>query len=928
MVNQNPMLDTGLSPTNQIKQQLVIEGIKKSPVAAIVTPAGAAQDHTPVYLIHRYYARRPHNVFSYLISHYSNPGDVILDPFMGGGVTVVESLRLKRKVIGLDINPLAWFVTRGEVASIDLLAFASTFEDIKEKVGKKINAFYQTDCHICGNKEAVAEWYEWSDVLLCPNCGNEQVLRETKKLASKGKKGKKGQIVLLHSDAKEIDDELFSEKLYECANCKTVLSTLTCEFVDHRLCKVKVNCSKCKTRGFKTHKSPSAFDFAQCEKIAEEATELLPNLFYPKDNIPIGDETERLLKRKFNYWWQLFTPRNLLALSLLFDYVTNIDNMEQRRIWALTLSSALWRVSKFAYFKSDGRIVNAGHHYWLPDIPAEINVWHYLTTRRITAVSAGKQYSTQQIGSFYQEAQDYKDLNDNKTCLLLHKSSSNLPLPNNSVDVVITDPPFGGNVNYGELSDFCTIWLGDIIGLPSGISDKVEEALINRTQDKGEKEYEELLFGVFRECHRVLKTDSWMVLTFHNRDPRVWMSLHRAALRAGFRLPSKEESANRGIVYQPPIEEHTTTLHQQAAGAMLGDFILSFKRKDIAPEEVISGVLSTSEEQGLKTKTEELIQFHGGADESTLMTGLIPYLAEQNLFHKLAGADFNTFFAKYFSYNKQSKKWFTSDMIDPATKILKPLDYIPAEQLTEQIVYSYLKVKKYASLDEILTAIYTQLVNSHRPGVTAIGRVLDRLCNRVTLPGSPHRQGFALKAVLPAVSEIKLPKIVEQKSLFGDTVLATNLTHDDVIVLIHSYASKMGYDVHIGNTEQDKNPQLKKISRQMPTPHEFGLPPDVFSTITEIDLLLLKGSLITHAIEVTTTVETANKAINDRYRNLFVAVPTLLVKAYVVVKDKDFSKAHSIVFSKANIKDSISQKVKIIRLSELTELGFEKLIML
>lgn len=113
----------------------------------------------------------------------------------------------------------------------------------------------------------------------------------------------------------------------------------------------------------------------------------------------------------------------------------------------------------------------------------------------------------------------------------------------------------------------------------------------------------------------------------------------------------------------------------------------------------------------------------------------------------------------------------------------------------------------------------------------------------------------------------------------------------------------------------------------MVSPQEFGLPPEVFSTITEIDLLFLKGSSITHAFEVATTVETANKAINDRYRNLFVASPNLLVKAYVIVRDKDFSKAYAIVFSKANVKDSISHKVRIVRLSELTEAGFEKLLL-
>jgi len=923
---QNPLLDTGSSTIDQINQQQIIEGIKKLPVAPILVPAGVAEDHTPAYLIHRYFARRPHNVFSYLINHYSNPGNIILDPFMGGGVTIIESLRLKRKVIGVDVNPLAWFVSREEVADVDLIAFDKVFEDIKEKVGNKVNSFYKTDCHICGNSEAIAEWYEWSDVVLCPNCGNKQVLKEAKKLASKRKR--KMPTILLHRTEDEIDNEPLSEHLYECANpkCKAVLSTSTCKVLENRLCTVKVNCSKCKSRGFKTHKTPSKFDLDQYNKIMKLSTQLLSKLFYPKDAIPSGDETERLLKRHYEYWWQLFTPRNLLALSLLFDYVDKIDDIEQKRIWALVLSSSLWRISKFAYFKSDGRIVNAGHHFWLPDIPAEMNVWYYLLKRRITAVRGGKQYSAQQIGSFYQEAKHVEELDDSKTCLLLNQSSTTLPLINKTVDVVITDPPFGGNVNYGELSDFCTVWLKDIVGLQYGIADKTKEALINRTQNKGEQEYEDLLFGIFKECHRVLKVDAWMVLTFHNRDPKVWMSLHRAALRAGFRLPSADESVNRGIVYQPPIAEHTTTLHQQAAGAMLGDFILSFKRQDVVPYQIVSGVLSTNEEQGLKAKTEELIHFHGGADESTLMTGLIPYLGEQNLFHKLVGVDFNSFFAKFFVYDKQSKKWFTSDMIDPATKTLKPLDYVPAEHLTEQIIYSYLKTKKYASLDEILTVIYTQLVNSHRPGTTAIGKVLDKLCDKVPLPNSPHHQGFALKKKIPSVSKIELPIVVEQKSLFGDYVLATNLGHDDIITLLHSYASKMGFDGHIGNTEQDKNPAFKKISRQMTTSEEFGLPPSVFNTICEIDLLLLKGSLITHAIEVATTVETADKAINNRYRNLFVAIPNLTIRAYVVVKDKDFGKAYSIVFSKANVQEGISQKIKIIRLSELTSDGFEKII--
>ena len=265
-------------------------------------------------------------------------------------------------------------------------------------------------------------------------------------------------------------------------------------------------------------------------------------------------------------------------------------------------------------------------------------------------------------------------------------------------------------------------------------------------------------------------------------------------------------------------------------------------------------------------------------------------------------------------------------MMDSTTKVLKPLDFIPAEQLTEQIVYSFLSEKKYASLDEILCAVYAQLVNSYRPGVPAINKVLDKICTRVMLPSYPHRQGFALRSVYPRVSTAKPPSVAEQRALFGEPILATSLDHDQIIALLHSYAKKLGYDVHIGETEQRKKPELKRISRLMVSPQEFGLPPEVFRVIVEIDVILLKRSAITHAFEVATTVETANKAINDRYRNLFAASPNLLVKTYLIVKDKDFNKAYTQVFSKANVQDGISRKVKIIRLSELTEARFEKLL--
>lgn len=69
--------------------------------------------------MHKYFARRPFNVFSKLIDHYTEEGNIILDCFCGGGVTIFEGLALDRKVVGVDINPLATFITEMQIQQVN-----------------------------------------------------------------------------------------------------------------------------------------------------------------------------------------------------------------------------------------------------------------------------------------------------------------------------------------------------------------------------------------------------------------------------------------------------------------------------------------------------------------------------------------------------------------------------------------------------------------------------------------------------------------------------------------------------------------------------------------------------------------------------------------------------------------------------------------
>jgi len=886
----------------EIDRQKKAEAGRKDVIGPIEQPAGLSKAHTPVYTMHRYFARRPWNVFEYLIKNYSRPGDIVYDPFCGGGVTVVEALRLRRRAIGVDLNPLAVFITRMEVMNGDPASLEEAFNKVELIIKDQIQDLYLTKCEKCKSKKAHALWFLWSQVVECPSCGNAIILGNAKK---------KG------------------PGRYTCTNkkCKYVFKAGECEHIRDDIVKLYYECPE----GHKGTKDVSKRDKDVYKDIENTFTDnFRKSKIIPKDGIPDGDreKDDSLFKKGIKHFYNLFTKRNLMANGLLKKAIMEADLTEiQRDFMLFTFSASLSWTSIMTSEKGHGW---QHHAYWIPNIYYEMNVWE-MFNRRFSGgnntVLRGKRYTATEIGNFCSLAKTVADLKGGNTCLLLAQSADNVPFPDQSIDVIITDPPFGGNVQYCELSDFWAVWLKETLGT-KGIIDNTYEAIYTRNMgfptEKSTDHYEDMLFKIFKECHRVLKPDGFMVLTFHNKDIGVWMSLHRAARRAGFRLPTKSENATRGMVYQAPIEQYTQTLHLRATGSMLGDFILTFVRMDeISDIGKVKETLTGDEERGLVEQIKETIEYHGGADENTLMTVLIPYLSEKGLLHRLAHLDIRSLLSESFKLYKG--KWYNFDMVEADGRSLRPIDNIPVEQITEELIYGLLKEKKVASLDELVTLLYTNLVNSYRPGVQTINKVINKICKQVQ-SGRRVRNVYTLKPTAATSAVTQIATLKTHPTLFGDEVSCAAFTHNAIIGHLASVFRNAGYDIHVGETEQKKEPSLKGISRSMVSNIEFGIPNEVFDIIKEIDLIILKGSVILATFEVTTTVETGEKAINVRYRNLFEAVPALGVKAYLVVYDQDYKKAHNMLFTLANIRASLCSKIKIIKVSKLYDTNITDII--
>lgn len=135
-----------------------------------------AETHPSHYMMHKYWGRKPHNVVSDYILNFTKIGDTVLDPFMGSGVVVIESLKHDRKAIGIDLNPMACFITENTISKVDLQDFEKTFDQIYEKNYQKFIELYSTKCPKCETivpfENSIWDHDEFSKIrAFCPNHG-------------------------------------------------------------------------------------------------------------------------------------------------------------------------------------------------------------------------------------------------------------------------------------------------------------------------------------------------------------------------------------------------------------------------------------------------------------------------------------------------------------------------------------------------------------------------------------------------------------------------------------------------------------------------------------------------------------------------------------------------------------------------------------
>jgi adenine-specific DNA methylase len=601
----------------------------------------------PIYQIHKWWARRLGSIFRMIILATFLPqdiseaelwrkfyqktdlgGKIILDPFMGGGTTVVEALKLGCKVIGIDIHPVAWFITKKEVEPLDLEKFKAEFKKLEERVADRIKQYYKTICPKCG-EEADVMYVFWVKKIKCLKCGREVPLYETFTIASLSNKL---HVVFCPSCNEIFETEKLKEKV-ACPRCEM-------EFVPsdgyvkgkHYLCPrcggkdeilravqredripvttmyaIEYYCPHCDERGYKR---ADEHDHKLFLLAKEEFERLKDKLLFPRQKIPLGEKTKEPLNYNYKHFFEMFNERQLLCLSILLEKILKIEDENVREFMILTFSDAINANNMFCKYNQRARKLEPlfGHHaYWPPNMPVENNVWgtrygrgtfvscvekiirakKYMLYPYESAVRSGKKEKVV-VGYDVKGrlGEDFNELLDGKANVILRAQTSEdlLFIPDRSVDAVITDPPYYNNVMYSELADFFYVWQklaleNEYECFRGEYSPRSREIIKNLAQNKDDEFFVKGLTNVFKECNRVLKDDGLMVFTFHHEKTKAWASTLRAILEA------REEGWPRFIIsaIYPVRSEGRTGIHREG---IRYDVIIVCRKSFEEPERV------------------------------------------------------------------------------------------------------------------------------------------------------------------------------------------------------------------------------------------------------------------------------------------------------------------------------------------------------
>ena len=343
----------------------------------------ASPDFYTISRSHPYWGRRPTNGLMRVFEGLQ-PGDVVLDPFCGGGTPMITALSIGARVIGSDLNPMAVFLSKVLIQPVSLFALEQTFDTVRHGVAENILSHYAIHCPKC-RQEIYFDYLQW---------------------------GRK-------------DGEDFPEAVkFTCGYCGfDQLHPLTMDEINRQI----------------------------------RLSQVQPKSWFPKKPI----RTQRRTNAEFFH--ELFTGRNLSALSELHQAIEKVTSLRCRETLHYAFTAMLYSCSQMQLFSKKSPSSSPGWsppRFHLPPERMEKNVWKTFEMRFKRALSCkGKLNSMLGAVRISDSLERFETSSDNA---YLHQVDFlRFPFPGKPrVTHVFLDPPYTDDVDYMGFSEFWGSWLG------------------------------------------------------------------------------------------------------------------------------------------------------------------------------------------------------------------------------------------------------------------------------------------------------------------------------------------------------------------------------------------------------------------------------------------------------------------------------------
>ena len=577
--------------------------------------------------------RRDFGVFRAILTQYiGTDAPLVLDPMAGGGSILFEALRLGLTTIAGELNPVACGVL---TATLDYpLTFGSSLVDDIQHWGdrmKTVGLENLTELFPEPDSSETVMSYIWARTVPCPTTGKPVPLSPNWWLRRKS-----GNSVAVHMLPCEDDwDECMFEivrgrqadleRLYAPSQGTirrgNAVSPWSGDPIPGDYIKQVAQSdgmgaqlfALCVNRGSgRDFRLPTDVDIAAADRaettLAERWDDWLAAGLIPTEPIYPGNKTAEPRRYGMYRWHKLFAPRQLLAMLTYLESLEElVPEMELelgkeraaavRTYLAIVLDKvANWNSILASWDASRDKIRSVFDRH---DLAMK---WSFAEMNMALKDRGAFPWALNQTVKAYRELCElvepsrplFEAESRSRTVgpvQVTRANAARLPnVPDESVDAVVMDPPYGGNVMYAELSDFFYVWLKRSVGdlypgwFDSELVDKDAEAVANPARFEGAKagqarematrDYLLKMRRVFREMRRVVKPTGSMTVMFTHRETDMWNALGLSLLETGWEIGSS----------WPVHTESEHSLHIASRNAARSTIFLFCRPRDLAQE--------------------------------------------------------------------------------------------------------------------------------------------------------------------------------------------------------------------------------------------------------------------------------------------------------------------------------------------------------